>query len=371
MKIEAPLGPVDDWPQWTPAMTCNPVAKPGVVAFADWVRTSLGGTTQIVRPCDMGNKLSLHHEGRALDWFPPDPDVAEAFVACMTQEVEGESAMLARRAGIPVIIWNRQIWSAGHRKWRPYTGASPHTDHVHFGFSWPGAEGKTSLYDVLATSSGGTLDVAAEMALEELTGGEPVVLASVSGLAQRSDRYRRKLVKVAKSIGADPSSLAAVITIESGHNPQAVNPHTGASGLIQIMPANVAQFGVTLGQLRKMSATKQLDLVEQWFRKAGATNITRPADHYLAVFNPAHVGKPSDFVLYAEGEKGYAQNKVLDFDKDGTIRVDDVARLVEKVLDDASSRPPFVVDTSANPLVVGLATIVVAAGVAAAVKVTT
>ena len=54
---------------------------------------------------------------------------------------------IARRLGIQYIIWNRRIWSTttpGY--WRAYTGASPHTDHVHFSFGWSGAAKRTSYW---------------------------------------------------------------------------------------------------------------------------------------------------------------------------------------------------------------------------------
>ncbi len=48
---------------------------------------------------------------------------------------------MARRFGIMYIIWNHQIWGtyAPQRGWAPYTGSVPHTDHIHFSFSWDGA----------------------------------------------------------------------------------------------------------------------------------------------------------------------------------------------------------------------------------------
>lgn len=63
---------------------------------------------------------------------------------------DGEPHAMLRRAGIDYIIWDRQIWNARDRVWSAYTGASPHTDHVHFSFGWPGARAETSLYQFLS-----------------------------------------------------------------------------------------------------------------------------------------------------------------------------------------------------------------------------
>ena len=53
---------------------------------------------------------------------------------------------MARRFGIMYIIWNHKMWRAYDpgRGWAPYSGVSPHTDHIHFSFTWDGAYGRTS-----------------------------------------------------------------------------------------------------------------------------------------------------------------------------------------------------------------------------------
>lgn len=128
-------------------------SKPGVMMFRDWVLATFGGhSAGIGRPCHIG-KTSLHHEGRAWDWGvdatdPEDVERVEALLSFLLKDgPEGKHEML-RRAGIVVIIFDRQIWSTLHKKWRPY-GRDPHTDHVHFGFSPEGAMAETSFYRML------------------------------------------------------------------------------------------------------------------------------------------------------------------------------------------------------------------------------
>ena len=55
---------------------------------------------------------------------------------------------MARRLGIQYVIWNHKIWGAysASAGWRKYTGADPHTDHVHISFTWAGARSKTSFW---------------------------------------------------------------------------------------------------------------------------------------------------------------------------------------------------------------------------------
>jgi hypothetical protein len=143
---------VDGFPLNASQTTCDPTTKPGVAAFRSMVMSQRGGRDGgIVRNCGIGGR-SEHKEGRAWDWMmnandPAQKAVADQFVAeLIATDAKGEVAALARRYGIYYIIWNQQIWLAysASSGWRPYSGVSPHTDHVHFSFTWDGAMGRTS-----------------------------------------------------------------------------------------------------------------------------------------------------------------------------------------------------------------------------------
>jgi hypothetical protein len=56
---------------------------------------------------------------------------------------------MVRRLGVMYIIYNRRIWASyrAEEGWRPYAGTNPHTDHMHFSFSWAGARKQTSYWD--------------------------------------------------------------------------------------------------------------------------------------------------------------------------------------------------------------------------------
>ena len=157
MQLPSPsfASPVEDYAPRDPPTTCDPGAKPGVLLFRDFVVSSIGGGEgHIERPCSWGNP-NHHHEGRAWDWMvsandPADVARVELLLSWLfATDERGEPHAMLRRAGIDYIIWDRRIWNARNRVWEPYTGASPHTDHVHFSFSWPAARGETSLYDFL------------------------------------------------------------------------------------------------------------------------------------------------------------------------------------------------------------------------------
>ena len=75
------------------------------------------------------------------------------------------------------------------------------------------------------------------------------------GLTRSGDRYNPRLLAraaqydaiieaEAKFAGVEPNLLRAVIVVESGFNPRAVS-NRGAVGLMQLMPATAARFGVS------------------------------------------------------------------------------------------------------------------------------
>jgi peptidoglycan hydrolase-like protein with peptidoglycan-binding domain len=135
-------------------VSCDPRPKPGVSAFAalmtDQYKTGTMGT---YRTC-LGD-TSEHYDSRALDWMlsvnvPAQKAIADSVTAWLSA---GNGAM-ARRLGISYIIWNHRMWReyAPERGWAAYTGAVPHTDHVHFSFSWDGAMKRTSWWTGRATT---------------------------------------------------------------------------------------------------------------------------------------------------------------------------------------------------------------------------
>ncbi len=139
---------MEDFAPYVGQRSCDPHAKPGVVAFQELVLSywGHGGTYGITRSCNVGGQ-SEHKEGRAWD-FKLDPDDYGDQVAGqrIMDWLLADDAVMARRLGIMYIIWNERIWSTYQREdgWRPYNGPDNHTSHVHFSFSWAGAMKRTS-----------------------------------------------------------------------------------------------------------------------------------------------------------------------------------------------------------------------------------
>lgn len=140
-------------------VSCDPSAKPGATALRGIVMAYYGAGRDggISRACNI-NARSEHQEGRAWDWMldvnkPAEKAVADDFTLWLTgPDSTGEVAGNARRLGVMYVIWNRRIWSASNAAggWQPYSGASPHTDHVHISLSWDGAFQRTSWWTGVA-----------------------------------------------------------------------------------------------------------------------------------------------------------------------------------------------------------------------------
>ena len=132
---------------YIPQDSCDPVEKPGVLAFQNLILTTFktGFSDGAVRSCYIG-ATSEHKEGRAWDWAIPNTTKDHATAQHVVDWLVANHGAMARRFGIMYIIWNRHIWGIYRMSdgWRPYVGESAHTDHVHFSFSWDGAEKRTS-----------------------------------------------------------------------------------------------------------------------------------------------------------------------------------------------------------------------------------
>jgi hypothetical protein len=152
---------IDPMPAYEPQRVCDPVERPGVLAFRDLLLRTYGTTYMwTTRACSAGMTGSEHYEGRALDWARNVYDSGQAAHVgdllrwLLATDQYGNRFAMARRLGVMYFIWNYKIYGA----WddyapRAYTGSSPHTDHVHFSFGWAGANKQTSFWRSSSTAT--------------------------------------------------------------------------------------------------------------------------------------------------------------------------------------------------------------------------
>lgn len=141
--------------------------------------------------------------------------------------------------------------------------------------------------------------------------------------AKVSPAFRDKVRLISSRLGVDPSDLMTCMAWESGRSfsPSKKNmAGSGATGLIQFMPATARGLGTSTAALAAMTAVQQLDWVEKYFQpyKGKLHNL---ADLYMAILWPAGVDKPMEYVLWDAKTRPttYRQNAGLDANKDGVI----------------------------------------------------
>ncbi|MDQ3964139.1 MAG: hypothetical protein M3277_09565 [Actinomycetota bacterium] len=159
-------GPVIDNSFYEGQSKCQPAPKPGVLAFRSMVLNAFPvfGVGGISRGCSIGGQ-SEHKEGRAWDmsanagYESHRAAVKRLFDKLLATDRYGNEAALAKRLGIMYMIWNRRIWGTWSG-WSTYCVQKPrgcvdpdegglrhpHTDHVHFSFTWAGARKQSTYY---------------------------------------------------------------------------------------------------------------------------------------------------------------------------------------------------------------------------------
>jgi hypothetical protein len=118
------------------------------------------------------------------------------------------------------------------------------------------------------------------------------------------------------------------------------NPASGACGLIQLLPATLAQLGWagTPEEFRQLGAVEQLPYVEAHLQPYVHYGIDAADRLYRVVLMPSSVaaGHDADTVIAArdgQSAEAYERSRWLDADYDGTITVCDLRRAVERHYD--------------------------------------
>lgn len=147
---------LDRLADYSPQISCDPTDKPGSIAYGELLKSIYPKTVYgVSRACTEAG-TSEHKDGRAVDFMinandPAQKKVADDIVGWLT----ANNGAMARRLGVMYLIWNRQIWGtwdiAGG--WKPYSGVSPHTDHIHTSLTWDGAMKNTSWWTGVALTT--------------------------------------------------------------------------------------------------------------------------------------------------------------------------------------------------------------------------
>ena len=142
--------------------TCTGKAQRGALALRGWLQANRPGSDWGIYNCRTtrtGSSLSLHAEGRAIDWHLDARAKAgrragnKLVRALLADDMRGRHFALARRMGVQEIIWDCKIWSAKHPRQSRYRTCDStsnvtlqYRDHVHIGLNWKGARERTTFW---------------------------------------------------------------------------------------------------------------------------------------------------------------------------------------------------------------------------------
>lgn len=132
------------------------------------------------------------------------------------------------------------------------------------------------------------------------------------------ESVRNAVLDAAVAKGYPRNDVDKAVKRESGWHASAVAcggvpKHAIAGGLLQFIPITLKAVGFdgSPDQFASLSAEKQLPYLLQFLAKMPSSTLNLPGDFGLALFTPAYVGEPDDFVIYEVGSLGWEQNPGL------------------------------------------------------------
>lgn len=175
-------------------------------------------------------------------------------------------------------------------------------------------------------------------------------LAGYPGLGNLTPAGQTALVDVANQLSVDPDWLGAIFQFESGFRKNATNPSSGAYSYIQFMPSTLARLGTSKANLDQLSDADVIRGPVLDYFKPFAGKMSSLDDTYLAVFYPAAIGKPDDYVVGPTGSLVYSQNAGFDRANKGYITKNDIVQTIRGVYNAAQSAPRVPVSGAASSL---------------------
>ncbi|MCA1628053.1 MAG: hypothetical protein LC742_08835, partial [Acidobacteria bacterium] len=155
-------------------------------------------------------------------------------------------------------------------------------------------------------------------------------LSNLNRLNEREPEFLPKLISGSRERGINPDHLLNVIAVETGgsFSPQARNPNSSASGLIQFMRDTARSLGTTIEAIRGMNATQQLDYVFKYFDQRHLQGKLGTQGGVYAAVGAGRASRDDDAVLFRKGRDGdsYRLNAATwDRNSDGLIRQGELA----------------------------------------------
>ncbi len=154
-------------------------------------------------------------------------------------------------------------------------------------------------------------------------------------ILENREEFKAKVIEISQKLGINPNWLMLVFYIETAAAVYKIINHRiqnsiGATGLIQFLKSTAIQLGTTTEALKRMSNIEQLDYVYKYLLPYRG-KMKSLQDVYLAVFFPAAIGKPDDWVIQTKtisAEKIASQNQLYDLNRDKKITVGEIKQKI-------------------------------------------
>lgn len=150
---------------------------------------------------------------------------------------------------------------------------------------------------------------------------------------EASEAVKKKLLDAIEAKGYPRSDGNKAIRRESNWHPSAVacagaDKHPVAGGLMQFIGVALKSVGFagSPDQFAGLTGEEQLPYLLKFVGKMPPSTLHLPGDFGLALFTPAFVGKPDDFVIYEVGSLGWEQNPGLRIPGGGPITAGSVRK---------------------------------------------
>lgn len=147
------------------------------------------------------------------------------------------------------------------------------------------------------------------------------------------DSVKNAIVAAGVAKGYPPADIAKAVSRESGWKASALNcqgadKHPVAGGLLQFLASTAKTNGWegNIDQFAALTAEQQLPYLLKFIKRMPPSTLHLPGDFGLALFMPAYVGKPNDFVIFKVGSTGWIQNPGLRPKGGGDITAGDVRK---------------------------------------------
>lgn len=172
--------------------------------------------------------------------------------------------------------------------------------------------------------------------------------------------FINKVVAISNRLGINPNWLMIVMRFETANtfSPTVKNKGAEAYGLIQFTNNGISGLGVTLAQLRAMTAVQQLDWVEKYLARYKG-RMTDLYQVYLAVFSPAYIGRPDAQKVYVSPNSSYALNAALDVNKDNVITVGEIKQTIKRYIPVGFDSGSSIIPDSSFPIVAIIAGLII------------